>query len=223
MGCGIAAEALSVALAVGAMHFLRCIHPPGGATALSIVLATHDTELPDWNFVLNPVLFNVGLILMAAFLLNLPFAWRRYPFSFHLLNNATMSTQLNQEFSFTEDHLAQALGEVDGIVDISNAQLQTLYRALASQQESTHLHAGDLKNGACYSNGLSGELWAIRQIIDSSEPESRKQQLIYKTLAGANRGEIRLVSRQQFASWARYEVLAGDNRWQRVSATINDQ
>src|SRR5690606_26570448 len=30
--------ALAVGLAVGAMHYLRCIHPPGGATALSAVI-----------------------------------------------------------------------------------------------------------------------------------------------------------------------------------------
>lgn len=214
-GGGFAAETLSVALAIGAMHILRCIHPPGGATALSVVLATHNTEIPGWTFVLDPVLLNVSTILLAAFILNLPFAWRRYPASFHLRHHVTPA-QLGQEFSLTQQHLQTALAEIDEVIDISDEQLQTLYQTLARQQENTSLQPQELKGGAYYSNGLSGESWAVRQIIDRSEADARKQQIIYKTVAGANRGEIRLIDQKQFANWARYEVLAGDTRWQRV-------
>ena len=35
----ITAAALAVGLAIGAMHLLRCIHPPGGATALAAVVS----------------------------------------------------------------------------------------------------------------------------------------------------------------------------------------
>ena len=34
----LVAAALSVGCAIAAMHYLRCIHPPGGATALSAVI-----------------------------------------------------------------------------------------------------------------------------------------------------------------------------------------
>ena len=34
----IIAASLAVGLAIGAMHYLRCIHPPGGATALAVAL-----------------------------------------------------------------------------------------------------------------------------------------------------------------------------------------
>lgn len=217
LGGGVIAETLSVALAIGTMHILRCIHPPGGATALSVVLATHSAEIPDWTFLLNPLLLNVSAILLAAFILNLPFAWRRYPASFHLRHHVNTPAQLGQEFSLTQQHLQTALAKIDEVIDISNEQLQTLYQTLALQQENTSLQPEDLKGGACYSNGLSGESWAVRQIIDRSEVDARKQQVIYKTVAGANRGEIRLIDQKQFANWARYEVLAGEKRWQRIN------
>jgi CBS domain-containing membrane protein len=52
---------VAVALAIAAMVRLRCLHPPGGATALLMVL-THTTSL---QFAFFPVLLN-SLLLVAA-------------------------------------------------------------------------------------------------------------------------------------------------------------
>ena len=38
LGPSLLSGALAVALAIAAMHSLRCIHPPGGATAFAAVL-----------------------------------------------------------------------------------------------------------------------------------------------------------------------------------------
>jgi hypothetical protein len=200
------------------MHLAKCIHPPGGATALAAVLAVHNDAIPPWTFLLNPVWLNVLPIIVLAYALNLPFPWRRYPANMHthLAVQPTKIAQLAQEMPFTERHLASALNNIDAMIDISDDQLQQVYQALARQQENTHLAATTLKPGAHYSNGQSGETWAIRQIIDSSEPSARKQQVIYKTITGAGKGEIRVVPREQFAAWARYEVSAGSERWERV-------
>lgn len=218
LGGGNLQAALAVALAIGAMHLGKCIHPPGGATALSAILAVHGDTLPPWTFVLNPVWLNVIPIILLTYVLNLPFPWRRYPANMHthLATQPVKTAQLEQEMPFTEKQLASALHEIDAMIDISDDQLQQVYQALARQQEDTHIHEDNLQPGAFYSNGLSGEAWAVRQIIDSSEPTARKQQVIYKTIAGANKGEIRVVQRQQFAAWARYEVLSGAERWERV-------
>lgn len=218
LGGGNLPAALAVALAIGAMHLLKCIHPPGGATALSAVLAVHGDALTPWSFLLNPVWLNVVPILVLTYVLNLPFAWRRYPANMHthLAVQPTKTSQLTQEMPFTENHLAHALNEIDAMIDISDDQLQVIYQALARQQENTHITLDNLKPGSHYSNGLSGELWSIRQIIDSSDPSARKQQVIYKTIAGASKGEIRVMPSEQFAAWARYEVSAGNERWERI-------
>lgn len=73
------AAAIAVALAIGAMHYLRCIHPPGGATALGAVLGGDVVHQLGYQFVITPVMLNAITILLLAFLFNAPFAWRRYP------------------------------------------------------------------------------------------------------------------------------------------------
>ena len=73
------AAALAVALAIGAMHYLNCIHPPGGATALSAVIGGDAIHQLGFQYVLTPVLLNVIIVLVVAILFNYPFHWRRYP------------------------------------------------------------------------------------------------------------------------------------------------
>lgn len=73
------AAALAVGLAIGAMHYLRCIHPPGGATALTAVVGGDAVHQLGFQFVLTPVMLNAVTILLVALLFNAPFAWRRYP------------------------------------------------------------------------------------------------------------------------------------------------
>ena len=51
--------------AIGAMFLLRCLHPPGGATALLAVL----TQASSLEFVLFPVLVNSVLLALVGFYL----------------------------------------------------------------------------------------------------------------------------------------------------------
>ena len=53
------ASALAVALAISAMYYLRCIHPPGGATALTAVAGGDAVHALGFHYVLTPVLLNV--------------------------------------------------------------------------------------------------------------------------------------------------------------------
>jgi len=73
------AAPVAVGLAIGSMHYLRCIHPPGGATALSAVVGGEPVHQLGFHFVLTPVLWNAAVILLVALLFNYPFTWRRYP------------------------------------------------------------------------------------------------------------------------------------------------
>jgi len=66
--------AVAVALAIGLMFLLRCLHPPGGAAALLMVLtATH-----DWHFAFVPVALNSLLLVLAGMAYN-TLTGRRYP------------------------------------------------------------------------------------------------------------------------------------------------
>jgi CBS-domain-containing membrane protein len=75
----VLAAPVAVGLAIGSMHYLRCIHPPGGATALSAVVGGASVHQLGFHYVIEPVFYNALVILMVALLFNYPFAWRRYP------------------------------------------------------------------------------------------------------------------------------------------------
>ncbi|MFC6978900.1 HPP family protein [Microbulbifer taiwanensis] len=70
---------LAVGLSVCAMYYLRCIHPPGGATALTAVIGGAEVQSLGYDFLLIPVLVNVLAIFLVAVSFNNLFPWRRYP------------------------------------------------------------------------------------------------------------------------------------------------
>ncbi|QPK63345.1 HPP family protein [Methylomonas sp. LL1] len=73
------AAALAAGLAVLMMLILRCLHPPGAATALAPVLNAEQTPMPDLDFLLNPVGINVLIMLMLTWLINRLILRRDYP------------------------------------------------------------------------------------------------------------------------------------------------
>ena len=68
------AAALAVSFAIVAMLLARCLHPPGGAAALLVVLSHH----PSWSFVAFPVFFNSLLLVVGAMVFN-SLTGRSYP------------------------------------------------------------------------------------------------------------------------------------------------
>lgn len=73
------AAACAVGLAIGAMHHFKCIHPPGGATALTAVWAGPAVRELGYSFVVRPVLLNAATIVAIAVLFNALVPGRRYP------------------------------------------------------------------------------------------------------------------------------------------------
>ncbi|MHA6492656.1 HPP family protein [Pseudomonas borbori] len=78
LGHGAAVAAMAGALAIGAMFALRCLHPPGGAVALTAVLAGDDIAQLGFHFALYPVALNSLGLLLIALVFNNAFR-RRYP------------------------------------------------------------------------------------------------------------------------------------------------
>ncbi len=73
------AAACAVGLAIGAMVQLKCIHPPGGATAFTAAVGCGAIHQLGFRFVLFPVLANAVILVLLAVLMNTAFRWRRYP------------------------------------------------------------------------------------------------------------------------------------------------
>ncbi|MFC5605900.1 HPP family protein [Variovorax soli] len=68
------AAGLAVGLAIGAMFALRCLHPPGGASALLMVMG----GVTDFHFAFAPVFVNSLLLVVAGLVWNNA-TGRRYP------------------------------------------------------------------------------------------------------------------------------------------------
>ena len=62
------AAAVAVGAAIAVMSLLRCLHPPGGAVALSAVLGAAGAQAPSYMFALVPVGMNSALLLIVAVL-----------------------------------------------------------------------------------------------------------------------------------------------------------
>ena len=75
--------ALAVGIAVGVHAGLMVrfgyMHPPSGGTALTAVIGGSAVTDLGYSFIWRPVLLNAVLLVLLAFLINAPFAWRRYP------------------------------------------------------------------------------------------------------------------------------------------------
>lgn len=64
------AAAVAVAAALLAMGCLRCLHPPGGAVALTAALGGPAVEIAGYGFAFAPVALNSALLLATALLFN---------------------------------------------------------------------------------------------------------------------------------------------------------
>ncbi len=120
------AAAVAVGLSIAAMHYLRCIHPPGGATALAAVLGGESLRALGFGLVLAPVLLNALVLLAAAVVFNAFFPWRRYPVS--LARHAVKAQAASAGYeAISHEDFVFALTQMDSFIDISEEDLLRIY------------------------------------------------------------------------------------------------
>ncbi len=125
------AAACAVGLAIGVMHQLRAVHPPGGATALTAVVGGRAVSSLGYSFVWRPVLLNALTILAIAVLFNGAFPWRRYPT--HLARRPAPSTGTVSGEPVAHEDVVAALRSIDSFVDITEEDLLRLHRILSTR------------------------------------------------------------------------------------------
>lgn len=212
------AAPLAVGLAVGTMYYFHCIHPPGGATALSAVVGGNAVHQLGYQFILTPVLINVAAIISVAICFNYFFKWRRYPVYLALKQAAAENTESDNTYgTITHEDFVYALSEFESFIDISENDLLKIYSLVTRRHHSANIQHQNLQNGHYYSNGEHGELWSIRQIVDWSETdESGEEKLIYKIIVGDNRRDSGVMTKNEFSRWVKYEVVRDEDNWRRV-------
>jgi CBS domain-containing membrane protein len=110
------AAAVAVATAIGAMFIFGCLHPPGGASALLMVL----THTVDPTFVLFPVLFNAVALTTAGVVYN-SLTGKPYP---HAIAPAAAPGAPSSRFS--ESDLDFALARFNQVLNLSREDLEQL-------------------------------------------------------------------------------------------------
>ena len=216
------ASAAAVGIAVGVMYYLHCIHPPGGATALTAVVGGEQVIELGYQYVITPVMLNTLAILIVAVSFNYLFNWRRYP-AYLAEKKTPQDTKVDSPYdAITHEDFVYALSEIDSLIDVSESDLLRIYDLVTQR----HVDAGegykDLVPGKYYSNGAYGDAWAVRQIIDWDYENNtginlpEEEQLIYKVVAGNNRRNTGVMTKKEFARWARHEVIRDEENWRRV-------
>ena len=223
IGDPLLSATFAVALAVGCMHYLRCLHPPGGATALTAVIGSEELHQLGYQFMLTPVLINVLVIVAIAVMFNAFFHWRRYPA--HLAKRHQRSTEIQgneRKYELTQEDFAAAMQQLDSYLDITSDSLTELLELAKLHAEKNITHPEHILPGHFYSNGKLGKLWSIRQIIDQSDALSQygshpdKDSVIYKVVAGHGAYNMAVCLRSEFRQWARFEVVQENGRWVKV-------
>ncbi|MDF1692361.1 MAG: HPP family protein [Zhongshania sp.] len=122
----------AVGLAIIAMYYLRCLHPPGGATALFAVIGGPNIHAMGFAYVYEGVLLNCVALLSLGVLFNACFCWRRYP-AHAFYGSANHQTKpkpqqaLPDEIHLSQEDLNAALNTMNSFIDVSPEDLSTLF------------------------------------------------------------------------------------------------
>lgn len=124
-GASFIIGAMAVGISIVVMHYLNCLHPPGGSTALSCVIGGSSIHELGFEFLLYPLLINLLVMVVLAFVINNAFRWRRYP-SFL---SATSHIDPLERTAFELEDLYEVLADEDLVIDISPEELMHFYDA----------------------------------------------------------------------------------------------
>lgn len=132
------AAACAVGLAIGTMHQLKCIHPPGGATAFTAVMGGSAIQGLGYHFVLFPVLFNAAVMVLLAVLINSAFKWRRYPATLNRPAQSTSPVSFVHPPAPTHAEILAAIRSIDSFIDVSEEDLLRLTLLLSQNPQTAN-------------------------------------------------------------------------------------
>lgn len=120
----VAAAALAVGLAIAAMTFARCLHPPGGACALLCALGASGPEA--WSFVyLVPIAANVFTLALVGWAYN-NLTGHSWP---HVVVPGAHD-RVSHHPMHTREDIEETLAGWDELLDVDVDDLDQFYRAV---------------------------------------------------------------------------------------------
>lgn len=124
------AAALAVGLSIFAMHVGRCLHPPGGASALIPVLGGASVKALGFQFLLTPLALNVVVMLLMSLLYQ------------RLLVDGPPKPAAQPDIAgqkpmerlgIQAEDIHAALAEMDEFIDVGERELSAIYNLAAAR------------------------------------------------------------------------------------------
>ncbi|NYE63980.1 CBS domain-containing membrane protein [Duganella sp. 1224] len=153
--------------AIAAMFVLRCLHPPGGAVALTTVIGGPAVQVAGFEFVLMTVLADSVLLVLTAITYN-NLTGRVYPHAqqnAHTNPHATSDAVPTVRLGFKPEDLDAVLRQHNQVLDISRDDLESLFMQTeqrAYQRRFGIIHCADIMSrdvvSAEFGTGLD-EAW----------------------------------------------------------------
>lgn len=125
LGPGPVVAAGAAALAVAAMWAMRCVHPPGGAMALTAVLGGSSVQRLDWGWVSGPVLVNSVCLAVFAWAFNRVLG-RAYPHHGPAHPHRTNDPPPTHRAGVSSADLDAALASYQTVLDIDRDDLEEI-------------------------------------------------------------------------------------------------
>jgi CBS domain-containing membrane protein len=135
IGNPVLAAPVAAGAAIVCMFLLRCLHPPGGAVALTAVLAGPAVHAAGYQFAFVQVAFNTALMVAAALAYN-NLTGRRYPHSQQSSlqpTHATSNPPPTSRVGFAPSDLDAVLQRYGQVLDVSRDDLENIILATEMQ------------------------------------------------------------------------------------------
>ena len=201
------AAGMAVGIAILAMHLFNCIHPPGGATALAAVIGGPTIHELGYQYVITPILLNVLIIFVIAFMFNSLFPWRRYPATMVKFSNTPQTVNQLEKQPIDTVFIEKAISDMDLILDVTTEDLQQLIELTLQHSDMQLMKPEQILLGHYYTNGKQGAEWSVRQIIDESHSTNNIDMVIYRVVEGQGLRSSDSCTREEFSKWSAREVF----------------
>lgn len=143
--------ALAVGISIVAMFYLRCLHPPGGGTALQMVIGGPAFHALGYPTILAPIMLNSFILLMAALLINKLIPGRRYP----MLpaqpqakpGEPAAASASPVKLNVGHDDIYAAMEEIGAVIDVTEEDLERIYGLAtlhAQRRKMGEVHCADI-------------------------------------------------------------------------------
>lgn len=143
----VIASAISVTLAITAMMYLRCLHPPGGATALIPILMVSEIQEVGFQFIFFPIAINTLSLLLLSLLVNRLVLHRHY--ASHSVPEPLQVQEeteaIIQSSPFTAEDLTFAFEMMDNYIDVDEDDLFRIYALATTHAEERGAHVPCLR------------------------------------------------------------------------------